>query len=89
MEAVVLQPFGNVDRLDASALLELSDVQDELVRAASGRVCVEDRVMRRESREDVVGVEQGDLRGMSQARSAWRKLAWTCDLCRSITYPSS
>ena len=77
VEAVVLQPLGNVDRLDASALFKLSDVQDELVRAATGRVCVENRVMWRESREDVVGVEQRDLRGVSQAGSAWRGLAST------------
>ncbi len=71
VEAVVLQAFGNVGRLDAGAVAQRAHVEDELVRAAPGGVRVQDGVVRRQARQQVVGVEQGDLGCVREAVAAW------------------
>lgn len=70
VEAVVLQPLGDVDHLDAGRLRERPRVQDELVRAPPVRVRVQDRVVRPQPREEVVGVEEGDFGRVGEAVAA-------------------
>ncbi len=64
MEAVVLQALGDIDSLDARRLTERPGIEDELVRASTVRVSVDNLVVRLEPAEDVVGVQQGNLGGV-------------------------
>ena len=64
VEAVVLQPLGNVDGFDAGGVFEAAHVEDEFVRAAVVGVGVEDGVVRAKAGHDVVCVEEGDLCGV-------------------------
>ncbi|KUI56020.1 hypothetical protein VP1G_10792 [Cytospora mali] len=68
VEAVVLQPLGDVDGLDACAGAEGPRVQDELVRAPPVLVRVQDLIVRLKLAEEVVGVQEGDLCGLLQTR---------------------
>ena len=64
MEAIVLEPLGDVDGFDTSGFLEAPDIEDEFVGAAGVGVGVEDGVMRAEAGHDVVGVQESDFRGV-------------------------
>lgn len=57
MEAVILQPLGNVDGFDTGALLERPHVENELVRTSPVLIGVQDRVVRLELAKQVIGVE--------------------------------
>ena len=70
MEAVVLQALGDVDSLDAGAVVEGPHVEDELVRAPPVCVGVQDLVVRLELAEEVVCVEERDARGFLEALAA-------------------
>jgi hypothetical protein len=57
VEAVVLEPLGNVDGFNARRVVERTDIKNELVRAPTVLVGVDDRVVRLELAEEIVGVE--------------------------------
>lgn len=61
VEAVVLQALGDVNGLDARRVVEGAHVENELVRAPAVDVGVQNRVVRLELAEEVVGVEKRDL----------------------------
>jgi hypothetical protein len=64
VESVILEALGYVDGFDAGGFFEASDIEDEFVSAAGIAVGIEDRVVRAESRHDIVGVQEGDLGGV-------------------------
>jgi hypothetical protein len=65
VEAVVLETLGEVDGFDAGGFFEASDVEDEFMCAAGVSVGVEDGVVGAEAGHDVIGVQEGDLGGVS------------------------
>lgn len=67
MEAIVLQALCNVNSFDSRALLELSSIKDKFVCTTASLVSIKNRIMGREARKDIVGVEQRDLGCMSKA----------------------
>ena len=67
MEPVVLETLGDVDYFNAGCCLEPSCIDDELVGAATLVVGVENRVVRLNAREDVVGVQEAHLGGLGEA----------------------
>ena len=70
MEAIILQTLGNINGFDPSSLLEFANIEDELVSATAVVVGVEDGVVRAQTRQNIVGVQQCDLGGMGQTASA-------------------
>jgi hypothetical protein len=72
VEAVVHEALGDVDGLDAGGVAEGPHVEDELVRAAVVLVGVQDLVVRLEAREEVVGVEEGEVGRLAEAVGACR-----------------
>lgn len=66
VEAVILKTLGNIDDLNAGSLGQGAGVDDELVGAASLVVGVEDGVVVLETSEEVVGVQQSGLGGVSE-----------------------
>ncbi len=65
MEAVIHEALGEVFDGDG---LEAAQVEDALVGDEAGRALVENRIVLGEAAGDVVGVEDGELRGFGQSR---------------------
>mmetsp|Transcript_26413 Transcript_26413/g.67196 ORF Transcript_26413/g.67196 Transcript_26413/m.67196 type:complete len:1036 (+) Transcript_26413:699-3806(+) len=70
VEAVVHQALGHVLRLDARAVLERAQVNDELVRARAGRAHKQHGIVAPQLLGHVVGLEDGVLGRLLEARAA-------------------
>ena len=67
MKPVIHQPFGNVFDLDAGGLFELPQVDDALVSDQPALTAVKDWIKPLQSLGDIVGIRDGDFRGMGEA----------------------
>lgn len=71
MESVILKTLGNVDGLDAGRFTKRPSIKNKFVRTSAILVDVKYLVVRLETRENVVGVQQRNLGSVCESIRAW------------------
>src|SRR6266498_967494 len=66
MESIILKTFRNINSFNPRRFFELPCIQNKFMSAPSVRVRVQNRIMRFQPRQDVIGVEKSNLGRMGQ-----------------------